>query len=167
MREVDLLVAEANHALYGDAWYGRCVVSLLADVDAVMAQAVPDGMSHSIWQLVKHMAFWTRYVPSRISGGTGYGSTGGNWPRPHLMDEAEWTAAIDDLYKAHDEFARALGACDDAVLDEVTAETPLDDNGEPMTLRRVASGVAQHYAYHAGQIACVKTMLAAARDGAV
>jgi hypothetical protein len=36
----------------------------------------------------------------------------------------------------------------------------MDGTGEPVTLRRVASGLSQHIAYHAGQIALVKQLVA-------
>jgi len=63
------------------------------------------------------------------------------------------------LYRAHRELVEALLSADDAALDLVDESTPHDDNGEPVTLSRSAAGVAQHTAYHCGQVTVLKQAL--------
>ncbi|MDZ4179133.1 MAG: DinB family protein, partial [Coriobacteriia bacterium] len=119
-----------------------------------------DGVPHSIWELVLHLAVWARYAAYRFEGGVPRELDEANWPPVLDAGEISWAAARDDAFDACERAARALAALSDSVLDAVDTNTPMDAMGEPVTHRRVAFGLSQHVAYHAGQIALVKQLIA-------
>jgi uncharacterized damage-inducible protein DinB len=164
MSEADSLAAEVRRAVAGDPWFGPATHALLADVDAATAQVRLPGANHDIWEIVRHLTVWARYVAYRLDGGVPRDPEEGDWPAVTRTDDAAWAEALDELCGAHDEVVHALGHVSEEALDAVTDLTPRDDAGEPVTLRRVVAGVAQHAAYHTGQIAVLKRLAAARSD---
>lgn len=162
MRDNDLLAVEVRRAIEGDPWFGPSAMSLLAGMEAGFAYDRAPGVNHSIWEIVRHMTSWARYVAYRVAGGAPREPAEGDWPPVPSKDAVEWAEAVADLRRSHEELVRALDASADGALDVVAADTPVDDSGDPVTLRRAVVGVAQHDAYHCGQIAVLKQSLAAA-----
>lgn len=160
MRDAERLALEIRNVADGDPWFGSSASALLADVDAEMAATKPAGARHSIWELVLHTTAWAEHVSYRLAGGAPGEPARGNWPVAAATSAEAWRAAVDDLRAAHDEPAAAVASLTDAELDEPMPASPDDDLSRTMTRYRVAAGVAQHGAYHCGQIAAVKTLLA-------
>lgn len=107
-----------------------------------------------------HLAVWARYAGYRFEGGVPRELDEANWPPVLDTGETAWAAVREDALDACERAARRLAALSDGVLDAIDTNTPMDGTGEPVTLRRVASGLSQHVAYHAGQIALVKQLIA-------
>lgn len=156
--ELESLAAELRRSMSGETWFGPSVSVLLGDVDFSSASRVAAGEPHSIAQIVFHMAVWARYAAYRFSGGEPRELDEANWPETSEVDDAAWTAAREGLLGAYERAACALLAMAPEQLDAVDDSTPVDADGVPVTLRRVAAGLAQHGAYHAGQIAVIKRL---------
>lgn len=156
---IDSLTGEIRRAVAGDPWFGPSAATLLANMDATTAALRPESASHSVWEIVRHMTSWARYVAGRVGGAPAGEPAEGDWPVVTATDAASWAEAVADLHRSHDELCEQLGKVLEESLDEVRPETPSDDNGEPVTLRRAVEGVAQHDAYHCGQIAVLKRLL--------
>lgn len=165
MTEVERIAAELGDSVHGDPWYGASVLSLLDDVDASVAGSHSSGARHSVWEIVLHMTGWAGETARRLRGGDRREPPRGNWPLVTTTNEAAWRADISDFLDAHDEVAQAILALGDADLDAVSCEG-VDSLGRPVTFHRMAVGLAQHVAYHAGQIAIIKQTLRAASDSA-
>ncbi|MDZ4178009.1 MAG: hypothetical protein U1E29_02060, partial [Coriobacteriia bacterium] len=73
------LAAEVRRSVSGETWFGPSLSELLAGVDAGRAAERVDGVPHSIWELVLHLAVWARYAAYRFEGGV-----------PRELDEANW-----------------------------------------------------------------------------
>jgi hypothetical protein len=160
MREAEQLAAAVRRVISGDPWYGRSARSVLGEIDAAMAHTRVPGTNHSIWELVLHMTAWANHVSARLAGGAPGQPAQGDFPLAKARDDAAWKAALIELQDAHDDLARAVAARPDASLEEVLPGTPLDGLAEPVTVFRLAVGVAEHSAYHVGQIALLEKLLA-------
>lgn len=158
--ETARLTAELRRCMSGQTWFGPSLAAILEDVDVATASRRAPGAAHSIWQIVRHLAVWARYAAYRFEGGVPRELDEENWPSAEVVDEASWASAREGLLAAYDEAVHALDAMPVERLDAIDATTPIDADGEPVTLRRVAAGLAQHAAYHAGQIAIIKGLLA-------
>ncbi|MHB1137166.1 MAG: DinB family protein [Coriobacteriia bacterium] len=154
------LVEELRRSMSGQTWFGPPLAELIADVDATAASRHVTGTSHSIWEIVSHLGVWARYAAYRFRGGVPRELDEENWPPIPCADEQAWATACEALFAAYDEAADALSILPAERLDAVDPTTPVDQDGEPVTLRRVAAGLAQHAAYHAGQIAVIKRLSA-------
>lgn len=161
MTNAQRLADEIRRAAEGEPWYGPSAKAVLAGVDASLANTSVPGATHTIWQIVLHTTVWARYVAKRVRGAAPHDPVEGNWPAVSATDEQAWATAVADLHSAHRQLVQALLDADDASLDLIDESTPHDDNGEPVTLSRSAAGVAQHTAYHCGQIAVLKQALSA------
>lgn len=160
MNSAESLASDVRRSVSGETWFGPSLTEVLAGVDARRAAERVDGVAHSIWELVLHLAVWARYAGYRFEGGVPHELDEANWPPVLDTRETAWAAALDEALGACEHAARTLAALSDGVLDAVDTNTPMDATGEPVTLRRVASGLSQHVAYHAGQIALVKQLIA-------
>jgi hypothetical protein len=151
-----LLADELERGMHGDAWHGDPVAAILAGVSAVQARQRPLAASHSIWELVRHMTAWTDEVSHRLAGGPAGVPTMGDWPAPSGSDADAWRRDVERLFEAHRALVDALSRFDPNAL-----AAPINDPrnralGTGVTREVMLHGLAQHHAYHAGQIALLK-----------
>lgn len=158
--ETARLNAELRRCMSGQTWFGPSLTAVLEGVDAATASRRAPGVAHSIWQIVCHLGVWARYAAYRFEGGVPRELDEDDWPPASSADDVGWASAREAMFAAYREAERALDAMTAERLDGIEPTTPVDADGEPVTLRRVAAGLAQHAAYHAGQIAIIKQLLA-------
>jgi uncharacterized damage-inducible protein DinB len=158
MRETERLRREVLSTLSGDPWYGSSVLHILEGMRAGAAAAHPIAGAHSVWELVLHTTAWTRETTRRVNGGGDRPPVEGDYPPVLEHTDAAWARALDELRTAHQELAAALIAVDDAVLAQQVG-SQVDADRQPVTVHRTVTGVLQHDAYHAGQIALLKKLL--------
>lgn len=154
--EAQRLARSITTALEGDPWYGSSMLALLEDVDAAAAFARPRGVAHSIADIVRHTTGWAIEIERRFRREQPQEPPGGNWPVGGEGDES-WRQAVQALRAAHARLAETVRGLTD---EDLEASAAADSLGEPITLRREAAGLAQHIAYHSGQVAIVKQALA-------
>ena len=150
--EVARLVDQLEQAVEGHPWHGDPVVSVIARASYAAANVRPEAVSHSIRDIVRHMTAWTTEVHRRMNGEVAAEPPGGDWPAPQGEGERAWAGEIDALRAAH----RALVADLRKLTDEDLARPIRDDRhprGEGVTRYDLLHGLAQHHAYHSGQIA--------------
>lgn len=144
-----------RRALRGEAWHGPSLVEALAEVDAELAGRRAPGASHTIAELACHLASWARIAAARLRGGhAGEVPDGVDWPAVRRLDAEAWTRLRRDVESAYDELIAAAGATTEADWDAPAA-------GDRWTRYALAHGVAQHTAYHAGQVRLLRRLLAA------
>ena len=160
MREVDRLVAEVERTIEGDPWYGSSLLRILEGLNASAAAAHPIDGAHSIWELVLHMTAWTHEATRRLRGGLPGEPAEGDWPPVAGTDATAWRDAVGELRNAHADLARTLARLDDVELGRQVAGTQVDDRGTPVTIHRTVVGMLQHDAYHTGQVALLKKVVA-------
>ncbi len=152
MSETTRIADELRRAFHGDAWHGDSLLEILDGVTAAQAAARPIPHAHTIWELVLHIAAWDGTVRQRLSGEALELPDEQNFPPVKDTGEAAWLKAVDRVRQVHDELVHAVSEFPDARLgDRVPGK-----QGAHYTYYYMLHGVAQHEAYHAGQIALLK-----------
>ena len=150
MSEAKRIVEQLHNAFEGSAWHGPALLELLADVDSATAAAHPLPETHSIWELVLHVAAWDDAVNRRIVRKKALQlKAAQNFPPVKDKSSAAWKKAIDHLKKTHKALiVTAKGLSDEQLRERVP--------GKKYNIQFMLDGVAQHELYHAGQIAILK-----------
>jgi uncharacterized damage-inducible protein DinB len=155
--ELALLYDELERAWDGQPWHGSPVTEILAGIAAGQAAARPIPAAHSIWEIVLHMTSWTREVARRLRGSTPELPVEGDWPEVAEATEAAWTQAKDELAVAHGELLAAVASFPAERLAAIVGNPEVDPAlGSGTSYAVMLHGLAQHHAYHAGQIAILR-----------
>ena len=150
MTEIQRIVDQLKRAFEGTAWHGPSVKEVLAGVNASTAAARPLTGSHSIWELVHHVAAWEEIVRRRIEGELLVDiSDEQDWPPVTDTSEAAWSEALAALERGHMQLRDVISRMDDSRLEE-----PVPGKGHSFYI--LLHGVVQHDLYHAGQISLLK-----------
>jgi len=133
-------------------------------IDKTLAGLPPDlrgkqapGLPHTIWQLLEHLrlAQWDILEFSRDRGHVSPAWPEGYWPESAAPpDDAAWERSIEA-------FQKDLKAMQDLVADPATDLYAKIPWGDGQTILREALLVADHNAYHLGQIVSVRQALGA------
>lgn len=143
----------------GDPWYGSSRMSLLKNVRYTQAAAQPVPGGHSVWALVLHMTAWTNEVRRRLAGHAPAQPSEGDWPAVVEVSAAAWESARQALTAAHAQLVAELEALPDARWQDRVGDLRDPALGTGIDIEGMIVGLAQHDAYHTGQIA---TLLRAA-----
>ena len=153
---VDGLIDQLIATHGGDPWYGTSRQKLLAGITAEQALAKPVPGGHSIWEHVLHMTSWTREVGRRIEGAEPAEPAEGDWPSPRGKTEREWEAAKAALAEAHRSLIEIIRRQSPERWGEPVGLTREPGLGTGVTVLAMVIGLAQHDAYHTGQIAMLR-----------
>jgi uncharacterized damage-inducible protein DinB len=108
---------------------------------------------HTVWQLVLHLTAWKDEVRRRLSGAPAGEPEGGDWPEVGATTPERWREALERLDAAHAALVAAVRELPDEKLFEHTKDGRAPSAGTGVTNYVLLHGLAQHDAYHAGQIA--------------
>jgi len=151
--ERERILDELRRAWDGDPWHGDSLRAILDGVSADEAAARPIPSAHGITEIVLHLAAWTREVTRRLRDRVARDPADGDWP---AAGGGTFAAAVDALGRAHGELLEAVAAFPPAELDQVVGDARDRPLGAGVCYAVMLHGVAQHYAYHAGQIAILR-----------
>ena len=156
----DPLLADLRRIYEGNAWHGPSLLEAIADVSAAQAGMRPVPDAHSIYELTHHIAAWIGETTSRLHGNAPGSPADGDFP-PHaaVIDDAAWADVRSRLERRQAELLEAVSGFDAARLDEAVDPKNRKDADGPVTFRALLSGLAQHSAYHAGQIVLLRKAL--------
>ena len=159
---LDVIRDELARAYDGDPWHGSSVAKILVGISAADAHVHPIPGAHSIWELVLHLAAWTGEVRRRLEGGEPGEPAEGDWPAPpQAPSDAAWSEARARLRTAHEALLAAVARTPAPRLGRVVGSEQRDPAaGTGITHEIMLHGLAQHHAYHGGQIAILKRALA-------
>jgi uncharacterized damage-inducible protein DinB len=163
MRETARIIDELERAVAGDPWHGPSVHAALDGVDVTIATARPAPDVHTICELVLHMTSWTREVARRLHAGVAEDPADGDWPVCTLTTARQWDAALKAFDVANVELREAIAALDDSQLDDRIGDVRDPALGSGVSRYVTLHGLAQHHAYHAGQISLLKRMVSGRR----
>lgn len=149
MTEVERIEDQLSRAFEGEAWHGDSLREILAGVTAEAAAARPLPRAHSIWELVLHLAFTQEVMRRRLEGERVAFSAGEDFPPVEETSEAAWEGALAALWDGHRKLLSAVSRLGEAELEEAVA-------GRDYSRYVLLHGLAQHAAYHGGQIALLK-----------
>ena len=146
MNEIELIIDRLKTTFDGGAFHGPNFMDNLKEVDAEEARRRPIEERHTIWEIVNHCTFWIDAAVGALKGKK-MPPMGEDWP---LMGEteSEWTNAIENLRKAHEELVKSISNFDESRL-----EDKVRNDYFRYTYRKMLHGIADHNTYHSGQIA--------------
>lgn len=156
MNETDRIREELQRSFNGDPWHGESLLRILQGVTAGQAAARPIPGAHTIWELVVHIAAWTGEVARRLEGGVPWIPPEADWPEVKDPGEAAWESVLAGLHQAHEHLMEAIGRFPEERLDEIVGGARDAPLGAGVSWHVVLHGVAQHNAYHAGQVALLR-----------
>lgn len=149
MTEIERIADQLKRTFEGEAWHGPAVVEILEGIPAQQAAARPFNGTHSMWELVLHIAAWERACRRRLGGERAQLPDAEDWPEVTDTNEQAWGQTKEALRQAHKELYHAVSELDETRLDQPIMEGM---SSVYVTLQ----GVIQHSLYHAGQIALLK-----------
>ena len=128
----------------------------LADLPPELRGAKAPGLPHTIWQLLEHLriAQWDILEFSRDEKHVSPDWPAGYWPKTEAPDDVVWEKSLES-------FHRDLQAMQDLVADPKTDLVAKLPWGDGQTVLREAMMLADHNAYHLGQIVSVRQALGA------
>jgi uncharacterized damage-inducible protein DinB len=129
-------------------------MTILETVDAETAAARPIPNAHTIWEIVLHLTLWHNVVARRLGGEAFYPGANEDWPSVSDTSPQAWRRALASLAESHATLCRAVERLDDRRLADIAP-------GRKTNLYVHLHGVAQHDAYHGGQIVLLKKARAA------
>ena len=149
---MNALLADLRRIYEGNAWHGPSVLEAITGVTAEQAAARPLANGHSIYELTHHIGAWIGEVTSRLQGNPPGMPADGDFPAPGTrIDSAAWTDVCSRLERRQAELLETVAGFDASRLEDAVNPKNKGVDG-PVTFRALLSGLAQHSAYHAGQI---------------
>lgn len=138
------------------SWHGGpTTIGALRGVSAELAAWTPAPGRKSIWQLALHIAYWKYAVRRRLEGGSDarFPRAPANWPRvPKSAVADAWARDVALLKQEHERLVATIAAVPPNKYD---ARLP---GGKRWTKGELILGIAQHDAYHTGQIQLLKRL---------
>jgi uncharacterized damage-inducible protein DinB len=129
----------------------------IGELPAELRGAKAPGLPHTVWQLLEHLRIAQRDILEFSRNGD---YTSLKWPDDYWPDNAAppdaaaWEASVEAVH-------RDLKAMEDLVADSQTDLFAKIPWGEGQTILREAMLVADHNAYHLGQVVSVRQALGA------
>lgn len=148
----EMLANDLDQAIAGGAWHGPALHELLANLSAEEAMQRPIPAAHNTWEIVVHIASWATIALRRMDGGQIEASEGEDWPEVHAFTPPDWEHAQSMLTTSYSRLSDRVRAMSD---DDLLAKV----GGGDRTIAGMVSGVAQHAAYHGGQIALLRKVV--------
>ena len=149
------------------SWHGPNLRGSLRGVTPAQAAWRPAAGRHTIWELLVHAAYWKYVAWRRLTGATRgsfplagsnfltrpdlSGAASGDARSDHMALRRAWRADMELLEEMHRTVRSAIAAIPASQLDR-----PSGRGG--VTTRALATGVAAHDLYHAGQIQLLKRL---------
>jgi len=161
---VTLMLENVQPSRHRTGWHGGPTpLAAVRGVTPEQASWVPYPGRKGIWQLALHIAYWKYAVRRRLTGGhvARFPRTPANWPGlPAPADAAAWRQDVALLRSEHEQLLATIEAVPLGRYSEVPT------GSRRWTVGELILGIAQHDAYHAGQIQMLKRLWQAATQQA-
>jgi uncharacterized damage-inducible protein DinB len=155
--EIPRILNQLRQAFDGDAWSGPSLQATLAGTTAAQAAAHPLAGTHSIGEIVRHLTTWADIVAQRIEQRALVPLVAPDWPEfAAEPNETAWQQAMQALQQAHEHLLAVAAALPETDLDILLGDARQRADGSGVSVYVLLHGTAQHYLYHAGQIALLR-----------
>jgi uncharacterized damage-inducible protein DinB len=152
MESVRQLANHVERTVTGPMWHGPSLEELLVGITAADAAARPIAETHTIWELVLHIAFWADEALARFNGrARAELHRNEDWPASPEPTEEAWREARENLARSYRALREAVAASSDDMLSRRVAGAD-----PPHSMLAMIHGVIEHGAYHGGQIALLR-----------
>jgi len=136
----------------GPMWHGNTISETLKDINWQKAFQKPAGFSHNIYEYVKHMSCWRKFVIEYLKENNTYSveiNSETDWITKYDPTEASWQEALNELNATQTELLTLFEKFTDEKLDETVA-------GKKFSWYVMIHGLVHHDIYHSAQIALLK-----------
>ncbi len=147
--EVKALERLGRRALSGEGAHVE-TKDIFAGLDWKIAGAKPDGATHTVYQLLKHMSYWQEWVVAWSEGKSPKAPrhASGSWPREAgPATRSDWSKALQQFRAGLRQLERA---CRGADLSSA--------RGTKSRLEMILA-IGAHNSYHAGQVVSLRQVL--------
>ena len=144
---------EIKKAFNGDAWHGNHVMQTLNNVSPDRAFSHFVSGAHSIAEIALHLTAWTEEVTSRLTGKPAGEPAMGDWPLPESKTPQGWERIIFNFKIANEELIRLCETLEEKQWYSEVKDGRVPALGTGVNNAELVNGLAQHHAYHSGQIA--------------
>ncbi len=151
----DELLDTLRRSFDGEAWHGPAVNDALKGVSETDAARRPPGGAHSIWEITLHIAAWANEVAERLRGREPRAPDEGDWP----VTGGSWAEAVERVREARDNAVTAAENLTESDLEKRIGTTHDAELATGFSYRGSIEGLAQHNAYHAGQIMVLRRVI--------
>ena len=160
MTELQFIIDQLQRMYAGGAWHGPSVREALDGVSFELATKRLGQSSHSIYDLVHHLAAWIGEVHARLKGRAAQLPDEGDFPaRTTMPSEADWDAVRQQLDTQHATLMADLEFLDPMRLQDLIGSSSSAQSSAGRPLVAVLHGLVQHNAYHTGQIVLIRRAL--------
>jgi len=129
----------------GPAWHGPALLEMIKIIDPAIIGNRING-SHSIIELVNHIASWKVFIIKKLEGDPDFDVVGAfNFTKIENPTLEDWDAAKKRLQDIHDQLMDKLKYTEDSVLLEGVP-------GRSYNFFFLLMGIVNHNVYHTGQI---------------
>jgi len=118
MSRASRLAKHIERTVTGPMWHGPALAEVLQGVthDAAVARPIPG--SHTIWEIVLHVAVWAEIARARLKGErTGDPAPAEDWPPVPATGPDEWRLAVERLGSSYRTLAADTRELTDAALE--------------------------------------------------
>jgi uncharacterized damage-inducible protein DinB len=151
MTRKEELLDTLRRSFDGDAWHGPAVLDTLSEVREAQALWQPPEGARTIWEIALHIAAWSNEVAQRLEGGKPGEPKEGDYPKP----KGSWPDAIATVRAARDRLVKVVAGLSDDDLNKLIGAEHNAALATGFTYAGSIEGLAQHNAYHAGQMRMV------------
>lgn len=133
----------------GSSWVTENFRTKVLSLESDYVSTKIPGHSHSVEQLVAHMASWRNFVVQKLTGNSDFDITDNSaqdWP------DNEWKTARAEFESCHENL---LTAIENFPIDRWTATVP----GRKYSFLFMINGIVEHDYYHYGQIGSLMAAL--------
>jgi hypothetical protein len=138
----------ARRALSGEGAHVE-TGTVFAGIDWKAAGAKPDGASHSVYQILKHMNYWQDWVVAWLAGGSPAAPrhASGSWPvEAGPSSRSDWVKAVRQFRAGLKQLERACRGAD------------LSTTRSRKSRLEMLLAIGAHNSYHAGQVVLLREM---------
>ena len=132
----------------GGAWHGPAVLDTLEGVKPEHAAWQPPGGAHTVWEIALHIAAWANEVAQRLEGGGAGEPAEGDYPAPN----GNWDDALAAVRASRTRLLTVVEKLSEKDLDKRIGQEHNAELATGFTYAGSIEGLAQHNAYHAGQM---------------
>lgn len=159
MNKSATLQTQLETLLYGQAWYGTPIYTILESLSFEAAYEKPENASHNIAEILTHMLAWTEEAINRMAESPAGEPARGDWNDVVTPDEQKWLQLIASFKLANVELTQLISNFPDGKWAEATNDEREAYTGYAATYEALIVGLMQHHVYHAGQISLLNKMI--------
>jgi uncharacterized damage-inducible protein DinB len=159
MDRANELAKDMYNSVFGNPWHGLSVQKILEDITEGQAFSEPVSNAHNICEIVLHLWAWTEEIISRLEGNVPAEPSVGDWPNAEIYEEEGWVQIKNIYFIAVEKLIEVIKIFPEENLDKSVGTIRDESLGTGISSEAMISGLIQHNAYHAGQIAILKKSL--------